>query len=202
MPEYGTKKEEIKGKLRRKINREGKSEEQAVSEVRKEGDYSQGYVTEVYEKFIATDAEPRTDTQKAVIEAYDEDPKASYKVIARKAAEIGNLDSVPDQSTVSDYTQRFRNDMRRDVQSYTEPEHIGQKSNGDHNPEYVGSIFENGVQVDADNVDELASAAEGDEDDGLITITLDEEKAFDLARKLVQDGEMEDVAKEVMRQYR
>lgn len=195
--EFGTKKEEIEYKLRKKIYQHGMNVEDAVREVNEEGDYSEGYVKEVWEKFVCEESEPRSDLQKAIIQAYDEDPSQTYKEIAERAAEILGQDEIPSQSAVSEYTSRFRNDVRREVEEFNWNEDSGDQSGGDR-PSY----HKNGVQVDPDVVDEVVEEDGGDGgDNNQITFQLDEEDAFQLAKKLIRDGEMEDIAKEILRQY-
>ena len=112
MPETETesKRDRIAKEIQKRIQR-GFSKDKAHSQVKSLDEFNESYVTEVFEKFFRNDLEPRTDLQKEIIRVYDEDPTRTYVEISEIVADNLNRKSV-DQSLVSDYTSRFRNDFR------------------------------------------------------------------------------------------
>lgn len=113
MPETETEsqRDRIAKEIQKRINQKNYSKDQAHKEVKRMDEFDGGYVTEVFEKFFVSDLKPRTDLQKEIIKVYDEDSSRSYVDIAKIVADNLNRGSV-DQSLVSDYTSRFRNDFR------------------------------------------------------------------------------------------
>lgn len=204
----GTKKQRVVRRVHKKLN-DGMDVQEACNEVEEEMDISNGYAKDMYRKYISDDEQPRTEVQKAICEVYDKDPSQSYKDIARKVeAKIGTR---PTESSVSDYTTMFRNDIRKEVEVFTEPEDHGGGGGGSRGEiiedEEEISTLEEPVQIPSEEVDELVERTQNEpeeepEADDQVVISLEEEQAFALAKKLIQEGEMEDVAKELMREYK
>lgn len=208
MAETKNKTEEILHRLKTKIDEEGKDPKTACRDLQRQMDISNGYAHEIFNKYLSPNQEPTTEVQKAVVQAFREDSNRTYAEIADRVKEI--VGEKPTESIVSDYTTRYCNDLRHSTMDIPQLENGEEDWRVDDQRITLPKNVEEVEDIDVDEVDNAVDKEESvvneeenvtDEEENLVTITLNEEEAFNLGRFLIEQGEFEEVAKTVMKQY-
>lgn len=194
MPETETEsqRDRIAKEIQKRIQQDNYSKDLAHQEVKSIDGFDAGYVTEVFEKFFVSDLKPRTDLQKEIISVYDEDPTRTYIEIAEIVADNLNRGSV-DQSLVSDYTSRFRNDFRHKTNLpgglSTNTRNLGEKF----------KFTENGKMINVeDEKDQQEAEQEQEQDqDNITTYSITDDERYEILEALFQS----DASEETIRKF-
>lgn len=199
MPETETESERdrIAKEIQKRIQQDNYSKDLAHHEVKFIDEFDSGYVTEVFEKFFVSDLKPRTDLQKEIISVYDEDSTRTYTEIAEIVADNLNRGSV-DQSLVSDYTSRFRNDFRHKTNLpgglSTNTRNLGEKFKFTEN----GKMINVGDEKDQEEEVEQEQEAEQEQDqDNITTYYITDDERYEILEALFQS----DASEETIRKF-
>lgn len=199
MPETETEsqRDRIAKEIQKRIQQDNYSKDLAHQEVKSIDEFDAGYVTEVFEKFFVSDLKPRTDLQKEIISVYDEDPTRTYIEIAEIVADNLNRGSV-DQSLVSDYTSRFRNDFRHKTNLpgglSTNTRNLGEKFKFTENGKMINVEDEEGQEEEAEQ--EQDTEQEQDQDN-ITTYSITDDERYEILEALFQS----DASEETIRKF-